>query len=42
MDKNKIIQVKGISIGIKEIDSQRYICLTDIAKKRLLSYNLTD
>jgi hypothetical protein len=34
MDKNKSIQVEGVSIGIKNIDSQKYICLTDIAKKK--------
>ena len=34
MGKNKIIKVEGIDIGIKEIDSQRYISLTDIAKKK--------
>ena len=31
---NKIIKVEGINIGIKEIDSQKYISLTDIAKKK--------
>ena len=32
----KIIQVEGFNIGIKEIDSQKYISLTDIAKKKNL------
>ncbi len=36
MENNKLIQVEGIGIGIKEIDLQKYICLTDIAKKRTL------
>ncbi len=31
---NKIIKVEGYEIGIKEIDSQKYISLTDIAKKK--------
>ena len=34
MVKNSIIRVEGVGIGIKEIDSQRYISLTDIAKKK--------
>lgn len=34
MENNKIIQVEGIVIGIKQIDSQKYISLTDIAKKK--------
>lgn len=34
MEKNKIINVEGIKIVIKEIDSQKYISLTDIAKKK--------
>ena len=34
MAKNNILRVEGVSIGIKEIDSQRYISLTDIAKKK--------
>jgi len=34
MERNKIIKVEGIGIGIKEVDSQRYISLTDIAKKK--------
>jgi len=33
---NKIIKVEGINIVIKEIDSQKYISLTDIAKKKEL------
>ena len=33
LDKSNLIQVEGISIGIKEIDSEKYISLTDIAKK---------
>ena len=36
MKNNKMIEVEGISIGIKEIDFQKYICLTDIAKKKNL------
>ncbi|MBS3168533.1 KilA-N domain-containing protein [Candidatus Woesearchaeota archaeon] len=31
---NKIIKVEGYEIGIKEIDSQKYISLTDIARKK--------
>lgn len=31
---NKLIVVEGLRIGIKEIDVQKYICLTDIAKKK--------
>jgi hypothetical protein len=31
---NKMIKVEGINIGIKEIDSKKYISLTDIAKKK--------
>jgi len=34
MVKNDIIRVEGIVIGIKEIDSRKYISLTDIAKKK--------
>lgn len=34
MENNKIIQVEGIEIGIKQIDSQKYISLTDIAKRK--------
>ncbi|MFH0752874.1 MAG: KilA-N domain-containing protein [archaeon] len=34
MENNKIIKVEGIGIGIKDIDSQKYISLTDIAKKK--------
>ncbi len=34
MENNKIMAVEGINIGIKEIDSQKYISLTDIAKKK--------
>ena len=34
MEKNTLIKVEGIGIGIKEIDLQKYVCLTDIAKKR--------
>ncbi len=34
MRKNKLIKVEGIGIGIKNIDSQKYISLTDIAKKK--------
>lgn len=34
MEKNKIMNVEGIGIVIKEIDSQKYISLTDIAKKK--------
>lgn len=34
MEENQLVRVEGISIGIKEIDSQKYICLTDIAKKK--------
>ena len=34
MKRNKLIEVKGIAIGIKTIDSQKYISLTDIAKKK--------
>lgn len=34
MKNNKIIQVEKITVGIKEINSQKYICLTDIAKKK--------
>ena len=34
MENNKVIEVEGIGIGIKEIDSQKYISLTDIAKKK--------
>ena len=34
MKGNKLIVVEGITIGIKEIDIQKYICLTDIAKKK--------
>lgn len=30
----EIIKVEGIDVGIKEIDSQKYISLTDIAKKK--------
>jgi len=30
----KILKVEGIEVGIKEIDSQKYISLTDIAKKK--------
>lgn len=34
MKNNKIIKVEGIGIGIKQIDSQKYISLTDIAKRK--------
>src|SRR3989339_1946629 len=34
MEKNTLIKVEGIGIGIKEVYSQRYISLTDIAKKK--------
>ena len=34
MEDNKIIKVEGIDIGIKEINYQKYISLTDIAKKK--------
>ena len=34
MENNKMIKVEGIGIGIKDIDSQKYISLTDIAKKK--------
>jgi len=34
VNKNSIIQVEGVDVGIKEIDSQKYISLTDIAKKK--------
>lgn len=34
MKINKIIQVEGFKIEIKEIDFQKYISLTDIAKKK--------
>jgi len=34
VENNKIIKVEGIGIGIKDIDSQKYISLTDIAKKK--------
>lgn len=30
----EIVKVEGIDVGIKEIDSQKYISLTDIAKKK--------
>ena len=32
----EILKVEGIEVGIKEIDSQKYISLTDIAKKKNL------
>src|SRR3989344_5015651 len=34
MSKKEIIQVEGIDVNIKSIDSQKYISLTDIAKKK--------
>ena len=34
MENNKIVEVEGISVSIKEVDSQKYISLTDIAKKK--------
>jgi len=34
VEKNTLIKVEGIGIGIKEIDLQKYVCLTDIAKKK--------
>src|SRR3989339_2237078 len=34
MEKNTLIKVEGIGIGIKEVYSQKYISLTDIAKKK--------
>ena len=34
MRKNKIIKVEGIGVNIKDIDSHKYISLTDIAKKK--------
>ncbi len=34
MKNNKIIQVECTDIGIKQIDAQKYISLTDIAKKK--------
>src|SRR3989338_6438481 len=34
MAKNNIIRVEGAGIGIKEVYSQKYISLTDIAKKK--------
>ncbi len=34
MVQNEIIEVEGIGIGIKEINSKKYISLTDIAKKK--------
>ena len=34
MENNGIIEVEGISIGIKELNLQKYISLTDIAKKK--------
>lgn len=34
METNKLIKVEGIGIGIKEVDLQKYICLTDIAKRK--------
>lgn len=34
MENNKIIKVEGINISIKEVDFQKYISLTDIAKKK--------
>jgi len=36
MDNNNIIQVEGISINIQKINSEKYISLTDIAKKKNL------
>ena len=30
----EIVKVEGIEVGIKELDSQKYISLTDIAKKK--------
>ena len=32
--EDNMIKVEGIRIGIKEVDSQKYISLTDIAKKK--------
>lgn len=34
MKNNGIIKVEGINIGIKDVNSQKYISLTDIAKKK--------
>ena len=34
MVKDEMINVEGITVGIKDIDSQKYISLTDIAKKK--------
>lgn len=34
MKNNGIIKVEGIGIGIKEVNSQKYISLTDIARKK--------
>jgi len=34
MKNNRIINVEGIGIGIKEVNTQKYVSLTDIAKKK--------